>query len=645
MPIPREKIDEVLDSANIVDVIGGYVRLKKAGRNFLGLCPFHTEKTPSFSVSAEKGLFKCFGCGRGGNIFTFLMEHEKISFVEAVKQLAQKYGITIAEDASRQTKPDEGKERLYAATEYTAKFFHESLGHHASEEARQYVKRRKWSEETRKKFLLGFAPDAWDELLSKATKVGYDTETLVTTGLLIKRDDGKMYDRFRRRVVFPIHSHFGKIIGFGARAIRPGDEPKYLNSPETPIYNKSQVLYGLFQAAQMIREKDAVIIVEGYADVLSVDQAGLHNVVATSGTALTPEQIKLLARYTHNFIFIYDADSAGAKAMVRGIEVIIEQGYDVKIVRLPAGDDPDSFVQAKGGKALEELLRSALTFVDFIFMQHQAEGKFNSPDEKSTAVRHVLSFLAKMDDELRRDFYVKHIAEKYDVYETVLHRELDKLHKELQRTAQRRETSARFDRSDIDQPQRSVGFVVIPPAERDFLTNIFQAPAEVMHTVLSSVHVEDFRDERVRHIVRVLMEQKEVYGSTNLAQLEVDVEEIELQRLVAELSIPKYSVSERWSEHQIVRAPNYLQLLLDNYKRIAAAMIDEKILENQKQLKARMPEDEIDLMKEHQLFLHYKQTVTQAISFEEIEKLRREMMMKEEDALYQVDEGEEEAGF
>lgn len=631
MAIPRDKIDEILTSANVVEVIGDYVRLKKRGRSFLGLCPFHTEKTPSFSVSAEKGLFKCFGCGRGGNVFGFLMEYEKISFIDAVKKLAEKYGITLPEERQRSGKPDQEREDLYAVSAFASRLFQDVLRSGKESEALTYLKRRNWNQETLTTFQIGIAPDSWDELLTKATAQGLVMETLVTAGLVVKRDDGKLYDRFRRRLIFPIHSYFGKIVGFGARAIRPGDEPKYLNSPETPIYSKSQILYGLYQAIAAIRDLEYVIIVEGYADVLSVHQSGLKNVVATSGTALTPEQIKLLARYTRNFIFLYDADSAGAHAMVRGVDIIIEQGYDVKIVQLPSGEDPDSFVQAKGKEALEQYIRSAISFVDFILLQHQSEGKFEAPDQKASAIRSVLQVLVKMDDELRRDFYIKHIAEKYDVYETVLHRELEKLRTELQKNIPRAEPKS-IDRDVHTEDTIAFPAQTLPPSERDFLSNIFQAPEFVINIVLNSVHIEDFQDERVRQIVHALMEQKEVFGEINLPQLEVELVETELQRMVADLSITKYHVSERWNELQIVRPPNYMQLLFDNYKGIAKAFIDKRIAEKQKQMRSRIQSgiDESPLMAQYQQYMRFRQAILHAHLFEDMESIRRELMQHEE---------------
>ena len=630
MTISRDKIDEVLFAANIVDVIGGYVRLKKAGRNFIGLCPFHTEKTPSFSVSLEKSLFKCFGCGRGGNVLTFLMEHQKIPFVDAIQQLATRYGIRIPKETARSQKQEEGKELLFAATQFAADYYQSLLSKPGGEEAAQYLKRRKWSDTIQKKFLLGFAADEWEGLLDRSSKSGLAQDAFISSGLLIKRDDGKMYDRFRHRIIFPIHSPFGKIIGFGARAIKAGDEPKYLNSPETGIYNKSQALYGLFQASQAIREKDSVIIVEGYADVLSVYQSGLQNVVATSGTALTPDQIRLLSRYTKNFYFIYDADSAGANAMVRGIEVIIEQGFDVKIVQLPSGEDPDSFVQSRGRESLEESMQSAELFVDFILSQAQMEGKDRSPEHKSQALKQVILLLAKMDDELRRTFYIKHISERYDVYETVLHRELEKQRKELNRSALRSNAAAkqRITEPDDAAPARNLP---MSPGERDFLSNIFQSSDAVRLEILGCIHVDDFQDERVRRILQVLMEQREIYGKVQFAQLEVDLDDIGLQRLVADLSIPKYSVSHRWEEHQIVSEPNYRQMLLDNYKLIVLRQVDSLVQKNQLQMKAVRKDEEalVEMIKEYQSLLKFKEALALSNSFEALEQVRRQYAQKE----------------
>lgn len=628
MNIPRDKIDEVLAAANIVDVVGEVVRLRKSGRNYLGLCPFHVEKTPSFTVSAEKSLFKCFGCGKGGNVITFLMEQQKTSFPETVRLLARRYGISLPEETDASRQEDEGREALYQATQYAADFFAATLASGTGAAANKYLHKRKWSEETRKRFHLGCAPAEWDALLRTVVRSGRDAETFLAAGLFIRRDDGTLYDRFRNRLVFPIHSPFGKIVGFGARVIEKGDEPKYINSPETPVYNKSQVLYGLFQASRAIRERECVVLVEGYADVISLAQAGILNVVATSGTSLTPEQIRLIARYSRNFYFVYDADSAGAKAMIRGIDLIIEQGFDVKIIRLPAGEDPDSFVQSRGREAFDALQASALSFVDYIITEARAEGKFDSPEQKSLVLRRVLGLLAKLDDEIRRDFYIKRIAESYDVYETVLYRELQKLKREARRGSQRREEAT--DAGPAAAPPAASGAPSLPPLERDFLANFLRTdPAElaqILPEVMPHIRTADFTSDAARSIVEKLLEQWDLEGTVRFASLELDLEEEDLRQLVAELSIDRYTVSRRWSELQNVREPEPGALLLENYRGILGARLDARVALHQKRLKESGDTPEtVDLVRQYQLLLAARQRCMQVANFAELDGVRQEL--------------------
>ena len=350
MKIPNEKIEEIRNAVDIVEYIGGFIKLKKRGKNYLGLCPFHNEKTPSFNVSLDKQMYYCFGCQRGGNVFTFIMEYDNISYVEAVTVLAEKTGIPITKIENNVQESE--TEILYSVCTFAAKAFYYNLKTEEGKFAQDYFLKRGFSEKTITTFGLGYSLRGWESLIEKAKEEGLSLYNLEKVGLLKKRDDGSYYDVFRGRAMFPIFSPLGRVIAFGARKLYDDDPlAKYINSPETPIYQKSKTLYGLWQAKESIREKDFVILVEGYADVISVFQAGIKNVVASSGTALTTEQIQLLSRYTKNIIFLYDADSAGANAMMRGVDLILENGLDVRVVQLPEGNDPDSFVQKNGVNA------------------------------------------------------------------------------------------------------------------------------------------------------------------------------------------------------------------------------------------------------------------------------------------------------
>lgn len=390
MRIPETKIDEIRSASNIVDVISSYVSLKKRGKNFLGLCPFHKEKTPSFNVSPDKQMYHCFGCGVGGNAFTFVMELEKVSFIEAVRTLADRAGITLPTEGGDTTQATEN-EGLYNVCRLAGLHFHENLMSTVEGKlALEYFHHRGFADETIRKFGLGYSMNSWDDLLKHAQAKDIDTTILEKAGLVIRREDNSgLYDRFRGRAMFPIFSPSGRPIGFGARKMREDDPVpgKYINSPETPVYVKSQNLYGLFHAKEAIREKENAILVEGYADLISVFQAGIENIIASSGTALTEEQILLIGRYAKNITLVYDADSAGSKATMRGVDMIIENGLEVKVAELPAGEDPDSFVRKHGGKEFQKLLDGAVTFLDFKARSFQQQGLLETPEGQTRAVR------------------------------------------------------------------------------------------------------------------------------------------------------------------------------------------------------------------------------------------------------------------
>ncbi len=428
MKIPEHIIEQVRVSSDIVDVVGEAVRLKKAGRNYLGLCPFHGEKTPSFNVQQERGIYKCFGCGKGGNVFTFMMEYYSLSFVEAVRTLAQKAGIAIAED----TETDDGKssqyDAAYNALLTAARFYYSKLQKPEGKIGVDYFKKRGFDPELVKEFALGFAPDAWEETSNELKKQGFSTQAMEDAGLIIKRDDGSGYDRFRGRVMFPIHDQIGRIVGFGARRMNEDPkQPKYINSPQSLVYDKSRVLYGLFQGKQELRAQNSAILVEGYADVLTLHQAGFKNAVASSGTALTKEQLQLLHRYAKNLYIVYDADAAGISAAFRGLEIALEEGFEIKIVQLPKGDDPDSFVKNHGADVFKIYLRDAVSFLDFQADTFKNRGELETPAGMAESVRSLVRTISKVQDPLQRDFMIRSLAGKFGLNESLLYDELKKI--------------------------------------------------------------------------------------------------------------------------------------------------------------------------------------------------------------------------
>src|SRR5699024_2561333 len=351
--ISQESIRKVQDRIDIIDIVGSFVKLKKRGVNYLGLCPFHNERTPSFTVSPSKEIYKCFGCGISGNAISFLMEHEKYTFLEAIRWLAEKYDVELEEtEASPEAKEAQQlSESLFIVNHFAQKHFTENL--FETEEGltigKTYFEKRGFSEETMHTFQLGYAKDDWNDFTKAALNNKYKLEFLEKSGLTIVKND-KQFDNYRGRVIFPIHNQSGKVIGFGARILKKNKKaPKYINTPENEIYEKRRVLYGMYQARQTIGKLDECFLVEGYTDVISMHQTGIENVVASSGTSLTEEQLRLIKKYTNNLTIIYDGDAAGIKAALRGLDMALEQSINVRLVMLPDGEDPDSFAQSIGG--------------------------------------------------------------------------------------------------------------------------------------------------------------------------------------------------------------------------------------------------------------------------------------------------------
>ncbi|MFD0793226.1 DNA primase [Mucilaginibacter litoreus] len=430
--ITKPTIDRIMEATDIVEVIGEFVQLKKRGANYIGLSPFANEKTPSFTVSPAKGIFKDFSSGKGGSAVTFLMELEKFTYPEALKWLAKKYSIEVEEtvESKENREEDNRRESLMIVSNYAAKFFHESLLE--IEEGQSiglsYFKERGFSTETIKKFELGYSPDQWEAFTGQALKEGYQEEFLVESGLSVKRDNGSLYDRYRGRVMFPIHSFTGRVIAFGGRTLKSDKNvPKYVNSPESEIYHKSNVLYGLYFAKRAIREEDNCYLVEGYADVISVHQAGIENVVASSGTSLTVEQIRLIGRLTKNITILYDGDAAGIKASLRGLDMILEEGLNVKVVLFPDGHDPDSFVQKFGTsvfkKHVDDNKKDFILYKTDILLKDAG----NDPIKKAGVIREIVESIAKIPDSIKASVFIKECSTQLQIDERALLSELNKM--------------------------------------------------------------------------------------------------------------------------------------------------------------------------------------------------------------------------
>ena len=418
--IDRATVDKILDAVRIEEVIGDFVSLRKRGANYLGLCPFHQDKNPSMSVSSTKGIFKCFACGKAGNAVTFLMEHEHLTYVEALRYLAKKYHIEIVEkeETAEEIAHRMRYESLLVVTDYAQKFYSDILWNTEIGKAigLSYFHERKFSDETIRQFGLGYAASRPLTLCSKALKEGYKPEYLVAAGLCLEREGtGELYDRFFDRVIFPIHSISGRVIAFGGRTLKTDKSvAKYVNSPQSEIYDKSRSLYGIFQAKNAIAKNDKCILVEGYADVISMHQAGVTNVVASSGTSLTVEQIRLIKRFTDKVTIIYDGDAAGIKAALRGIDLVLEEGLTVKVVQLPPEDDPDTFAKAHNlieiQEYIEENEKDFISFKSDLLLQDSER----DPVRRAQVIGDIIQSVSVVPDPILRNIYVEMVAEKLD---------------------------------------------------------------------------------------------------------------------------------------------------------------------------------------------------------------------------------------
>jgi DNA primase len=429
--IDRPTIERILDAAQIVDVIQEFVPLKKRGVNYLGLCPFHNEKTPSFTVSPSKEIFKCFGCGKVGNSVNFIMEHEHLTYPEALKYLARKYHIEVVEKEMTPEELEKQNEResLLVLTAYASRQFSENL--FQSDEGitvgLSYFKERGFLQNTLKKFEVGYSFEKRDAFSKRALDDGYKQDFLIKTGLSIQHED-HIFDRFSGRVMFPIHSLSGQVLGFGGRVLKTDAKTaKYLNSPESEIYHKSRIVYGIFQARKTITQFDKCYLVEGYTDVMSLHEAGIENVVASSGTSLTQEQVRLIKRFTPNITILYDGDPAGIKASIRGIDIVLEEGMNVKIVLLPDGEDPDSWSKKVSNEEFNKYLKEKET--DFIRFKTELllEEASNDPVKKANLIRDIVRSIAVIPETITRTVYIKECSSLLEITEPILYHEVNKL--------------------------------------------------------------------------------------------------------------------------------------------------------------------------------------------------------------------------
>ena len=584
--IPQNKIEEVRAASDIVEVVEEFgVRLKPSGSRYKGLCPFHEERTPSFSVDPEQNLYYCFGCQEGGNIFTFVQEMEGASFVESVRLLAEQAGIALPEEEGDREAQTEA-ESIYNALRFAGRYYYDQLTQsEAGRPALRYLKDRGFTPETIKHFGLGYAPDGWENLLAAAEEQHIAPEILEKAGLVKRRKKGTgYYDVFRGRVLFPILSHIGKVLGFGGRILEDdADQPKYINSPETKVYNKRRVLYGLHQAKQAIRRAEEVLLVEGYTDVTALHQAGVENVVASSGTALTEEQVKLLGRYANRILLLYDADAAGATAALRGTDVILEEGLAPYVVSLPGGEDPDSYVLEHGGDAFQAYVKEhQQDFVSFRYTRAQLEGQFDTPEGEAGVMHAVMESIARIPDPLMQETYLRRASEVMKVPDIRLHEVLETIGKQQERKAQRGRRRKEEEKTDRDEGASSS---VPAKAEENQAVSRQEAkpeplpPEKLLHRlmlerglplvefILSNMALDEFTEGTSRSMASTLLH---MYDNE-----QIDVQHFleggegrAAQRLASEVMMDAHEASKGWQGHDI----NVPTLNEDPYEAAASAM-------------------------------------------------------------------------
>jgi len=583
--IPQETIQQIVSRIDIIEIINSFVKLKKRGTNYIGLCPFHNEKSPSFTVSPSKEIYKCFGCGRSGNTITFLMEHEKYSYVEALKWLAAKYNIQIEE---KETSPEfkqlqQVSDSLYIINKFAQQFFSDTLSN--SEEGinigMSYLKERGFREETITKFELGYNPEARDHFTKAALEKQFNKDLLQKSGLVVQRENG-LQDNYRGRIIFPIHNQSGKVTGFGARLIRKNDKaPKYINTPENEIYIKSKILYGSWFARQEIDKNDECLLVEGYTDVISLHQAGIENVVASGGTSLTPDQLRLIKKYTSNLTILYDGDAAGVKAALRGLDLALEEGLNVKLALLPDQEDPDSYVNKYGAASFSKFIKDNKK--DFILFQleYSLSEVGDDTNKKAQVVNKIaesISKINKAEDFTKQEDYIRKTAEILKINEEGMHNLVnkflrEKLNKDEKKVFQQekvfQEEGDQF-REISNEEEESVGlFQSEIYHERSLVRCLLEfglkewEPGKTVADYLLYDFIEDdtMEDTMLKKIINTYKTWYEENLEPN-AKSFLYTEDLQMSNTVVNLIEFPYEVSEGWATKYEMPVPNRE----DNYK-------------------------------------------------------------------------------
>jgi DNA primase len=624
MRIPESTIEEIRISASIIDVISGYVQLRKRGRNYIGLCPFHSEKTPSFTVSEEKQIFHCFGCHAGGNVYKFLMDYEKISFVEAVQELARQLGIDIEYESVPGDERQSEQEFLYDINTEAAKYFYNNLqSSDEGEIARKYLKERKIKPQTITSFGLGYSLRGWENFLNFAREKKLNLDKVVELGLLGKNNEGRFYDKFAGRLIFPIFSPNGRVVAFAGRVLDDKDKTaKYLNSPESLIYIKGRILYGLSFAKDEIRKLDKAILVEGYMDLISLHQNGIKNVVAVSGTALTEEQVQLLSRYTKNVVLLFDADTAGIKASMRSIELLIKKDVEVKIAALPGGEDPDSFINSYGKEKFEDTVSYAQNFLEYQSEYYEKQGMFSDPAKMAEAIRDLVKSAALINDELKRNLLIKSIAKKFSLREILIEKELDKILKKeksspgTSKPVNEENTTKKIIEAILNNKISDSEF----NTEKEIIKLLFEGDKEVVGLIINHVDQYDFNIPINRKLFSLVTESYNDEEPIVAGALLDKIRDEKSEAYLREITFEKHGISKIWDD--IYPGENEKQVLLKYAKetliRFKHLKIDKLIIENDNKLNEVSEDDKPEIMKRANELRKEKTAITKVLSSEEV---------------------------
>lgn len=548
--IPDHVLDDILGRVDIVEIISASIPLKKAGRNFKACCPFHHEKTPSFMVSPDRQIYHCFGCGESGNAFKFLMRHERLEFLEAVKYLAQKAGVELPQMREEQSRDAGLAQQLYAANEAAASFFHRVLESPDGTEAKAYLAKRGISAQTIARFKIGAAPSGWDGLILEARRKNIPVSILEKAGLVLPKDGGGYYDRFRKRIMFPIVDTKGRVLAFGGRVL-DASVPKYINSPETLIYTKGKNLFGLDAAKDAIRDSDSAVVVEGYLDCVMPWQAGCANVVASLGTALTVDQVRTLKRYTRNVTLVYDGDAAGQSASVRSLDIFVDEEVDVRVAALPAGHDPDTFVRQHGREGFERLVSEAQDLFGFKLGVLRRQFPAATPQAKGKIAAGMIETISRVKNEIVKSEYIKQLAGELKVEEEALRRQMHK-----------GSHAAAGGAVGVHHERHAHAH----PTER-LLVKLLLEQQDFVHWVREHLEPRDFRDEGLAKIVEILFAAAQAGKEIQLHALMNEYAEGDVAKIVCESVFVPQDIPARDKERLVSDCVERLKVEKEKYAR------------------------------------------------------------------------------